>query len=166
MTIPVPRSIAEGRTPNSRSLAPDQSDKLEQTRAALSRLAQQPDWVRRVVAFFEEGDGTQRNQVALLLSLKPEAPPEDVQERCWTVLREQADWYDRKCRQLSEGTQGMAAKGDCRHCGWARVHPRPGARTPQGRLHRPAGSHRAVPKSERSGCFEPCGLEAADWMAG
>jgi len=81
-------------------------DKLEQARAALSRLAQQPDWVRRVVAFFEEGDALQRNHAALLLSLKPEALPEDVQERCWTVLREQTAWYDRNAASYPKEHKG------------------------------------------------------------
>jgi hypothetical protein len=86
-------------------------DKLDQARASLSRLAEQrPDWVRRVVAFFEEGDGTQRNQVALLLSLKPEALPEDVQERCWTVLREQIAWYDRSAASYPNESKGWLLK--------------------------------------------------------
>jgi hypothetical protein len=91
--VPVSRTIAEDlRIPN--ILHETNFDKLEQTRATLSRLAEQPDWIRRVVAFFEGGDTTLRNAAALLLSLKPEALPEDVQERCWSVLREQVDWYD------------------------------------------------------------------------
>lgn len=85
-------------------------EKLEQTRAALSRLAQQPDWVRRVVAFFEEGDGTERNHVALLLSLKPESLPEEVQERCWTVLREQVAWYDRSAASYPKEPKGWLLK--------------------------------------------------------
>lgn len=94
--VPAPAAAAGGSgSVNIPDLLRETSfDKLEETRAALSRLAQQrPDWVRRVEAFFEDGDGTRRNQVALLLSLKPEALPEDVQERCWSVLREQSDWY-------------------------------------------------------------------------
>jgi hypothetical protein len=83
---------------------------LEQTRAALSHLAQQPDWVRRVVAFFAEGDDMQRNHAALLLSLKPEALPEDVQERCWTVLREQVAWYDRSAASYPKERKGWLLK--------------------------------------------------------
>jgi hypothetical protein len=85
-------------------------EKLEQTRAALSHLAQQPDWVRRVVAFFAEGDDMQRNHAALLLSLKPEALPEDVQERCWTVLREQVAWYDRSAASYPKERKGWLLK--------------------------------------------------------
>ncbi len=69
-------------------------DTLDSTRTALAQLAAQPDWVRRVTAFFEDGDSTQRDHVALLLSLKPEALPEAVQERCWSVLKQQVAWYD------------------------------------------------------------------------
>ncbi len=110
MTIPAPRSRAEGDVRIPDLLQQTSFDKLEQTRAALARLAQQPDWVRRVVAFFEEGDGTLRNQVALLLSLKPEALPEDVQERCWTVLREQVDWYDRSAASYPKERKGWLLK--------------------------------------------------------
>lgn len=85
-------------------------DKLEQTRAGLARLAQRPDWVRRVVAFFEEADGNERNHVALLLSLKPEALPEDVQERCWMVLREQIAWYDRSSAAYPKERKGWLLK--------------------------------------------------------
>lgn len=85
-------------------------EKLEQTRAALSHLAQQPDWVRRVAAFFEDGEETRRGHVALLLSLKPEALPEDVQERCWTVLREQVAWYDRSAASLPGERKGWLLK--------------------------------------------------------
>jgi hypothetical protein len=110
MTIPVPRPHAEGDVRIPDLLQQTSFDKLDQTRAALSRLAQQPDWVPRVVAFFEEGDGTLRNQVALLLSLKPEALPEDVQERCWTVLREQVDWYDRSAASYPKERKGWLLK--------------------------------------------------------
>jgi hypothetical protein len=110
MTIPVPRSIAEGELRIPDLLRQTSFDKLEQTRDALSHLAQQPDWVRRVEAFFEESDGTLRNQVALLLSLKPEALPEDVQERCWTVLRDQIDWYDRSAASYPKERKGWLLK--------------------------------------------------------
>ena len=70
-------------------------DKLEETRAAVALLAQKPQWVRRVDAFFEDGDTTKRGHVPLVLSMKAEALPEDVQERCWTVLREQVAWFER-----------------------------------------------------------------------
>ncbi len=110
IVIPAARARAAGdiRVPD--LLRETSFDKLEQTRAALSRLAQQPDWVRRVVAFFEEGDGTERNHVALLLSLKPEALPEDVQERCWTVLREQIAWYDRSAASYPKERKGWLLK--------------------------------------------------------
>ncbi len=86
-------------------------DKLEENRAALSRLAQQrPDWVRRVEAFFEDGDGTRRNQVALLLSLKPEALPEDVQDRCWSILREQLNWYVESAAAYPKERKGWLLK--------------------------------------------------------
>lgn len=69
-------------------------EKLDETRAQVARLAQQPNWARRVEAFFVEGDGAYRNHVALILSLKPEALPDDVQEQCWAVVRAQIAWFD------------------------------------------------------------------------
>jgi hypothetical protein len=110
MAIPAPRPAAAGDIRIPDLLRETSFDKLEQTRAALSRLARQPDWVRRVVAFFEEGDGTERDHVALLLSLKPEALPEDVQERCWTVLREQVAWYDRSAASYPKERKGWLLK--------------------------------------------------------
>jgi hypothetical protein len=110
MVIPAARARAAGDIPIPDLLRETSFEKLEQTRAALSRLAQQPDWVRRVVAFFEESDGTKRNQVALLLSLKPEALPEDVQERCWTVLREQVAWYDHSAASYPKERKGWLLK--------------------------------------------------------
>ena len=110
MVIPAARSRAAGDIRIPDLLRETSFEKLEETRAALSRLAQQPDWVRRVAAFFEEGDGTQRNHVALLLSLKPEALPEDVQERCWTVLREQVAWYDRSAASFPKERKGWLLK--------------------------------------------------------
>ncbi len=77
-------------------------DRLEETRAAVALLAQQPQWVRRVDAFFEDGNTTMRGQVALVLSMQPEALPEDVQERCWTVLREQVAGFERSARSTKE----------------------------------------------------------------
>jgi hypothetical protein len=106
MVIPAARARAASDIRIPDLLRETSFEKLEQTRAALSRLAQQQDWVRRVVAFFEEGDGTERNHVALLLSLKPEALPEDVQERCWTVLREQVTWYDRSAASYPKERKG------------------------------------------------------------
>lgn len=85
-------------------------DKLTETRAAVARLAQQPNWVRRVEAFFEESDGVQRNHVALVLSLKPNDLPEDLQERCWTVLREQVAWYDGFVTSSPKEPQGWLLK--------------------------------------------------------
>jgi hypothetical protein len=108
LVIPAPRGPGDIRIPD--LLRETSFDKLEQTRAALSRLSQQPNWVRRVVAFFEEGDSMQRNQAALLLSLKPEALPEDVQERCWTVLREQTAWYDRSAASYPKERKGWLLK--------------------------------------------------------
>jgi hypothetical protein len=106
MVIPAARTADDIRIPD--LLRETSFEKLEQTRAALSRLAQQPDWVRRLVAFFE--DGTERNHVALLLSLKPEALPEDVQERCWTVLREQVAWYDHRAASFPKERKGWLLK--------------------------------------------------------
>jgi hypothetical protein len=78
-------------------------DNLEETRTGLSQLAhQRPDWARRVEAFFGDGDVTQRNRVALLLSLKPEALSEGIQERCWEWLREQTAWYDLNAKSTKE----------------------------------------------------------------
>jgi hypothetical protein len=110
MVIPVARARAADEIRIWDLLNEISFDKLEQTRAALSRLAQQPDWVRRVVAFFEEGDGTQVNHVALLLSLKPEALPEDVQERCWAAVREQIAWYDRSVAAYPQERKGWLLK--------------------------------------------------------
>ena len=110
MVVPAARPRGEGDIRIPDLLRDTSFDKLEQTRAGLSRLAQQPDWVRRVVAFFEEGDGMMRNQVALLLSLKPEALPEDVQERCWAVLREQVAWYDRSSAANPKERKGWLLK--------------------------------------------------------
>lgn len=86
---------AAGETSVPQILREASFDRLEQTRAAVERLAQQPNWVRRVEAFFEDGDTTLRGHVALVLSMKAGALPEDVQERCWTVLREQVAWFER-----------------------------------------------------------------------
>jgi hypothetical protein len=108
MVIPPARADGDLRIPD--LLRETSFDKLEETRAGISRLAQQPDWVRRVVAFFEEGDGTQRDHVALLLSLKPDALPEDVQERCWAVLREQVAWYDRNVASFPKQRNGWLLK--------------------------------------------------------
>jgi hypothetical protein len=110
MVIPGARSRAAGDIRIPDLLRETRFEKLEETRAALSRLAQQPDWVRRVAAFFEEGDGTQRDRVALLLSLKPEALPEDVQERCWTVLRGQVAWYDHSAASSPKEPKGWLLK--------------------------------------------------------
>jgi hypothetical protein len=110
LVIPATRVHAEGDIRIPDLLRETSFDKLEQTRAGLARLAQRPDWVRRVVAFFEEGDGTGRNHVALLLSLKPEALPEDVQERCWAVLREQVAWYDRSAASYPKERKGWLLK--------------------------------------------------------
>jgi hypothetical protein len=104
MVIPAARSRATGDVRIPDLLSQTSFEKLEETRAAVTRLAQQPNWVRRVAAFFE--DGTQRNHVALLLSLKPEALPEEVQERCWTVLREQVDWYDHNAASYPKEPKG------------------------------------------------------------
>ena len=110
MVIPAARSDAAGDIRIPDLLRDTSFEKLEQTRAALARLSQQPDWVRRVVAFFEEGDGTLRDQVALLLSLQPEALPEDVQERCWTVLRQQVAWYDQNAASFPKERKGWLLK--------------------------------------------------------
>jgi hypothetical protein len=108
MRIPAPRTLAEGELRIPDLLEQTHFDSLEKTREALSHLAQQPDWVRRVDAFFEEG--TRRNAVALLLSLKPDALPEDVQERCWTVLREQVAWYDGSAAAYPKERKGWLLK--------------------------------------------------------
>ncbi len=110
MVIPAARSRAAGDIRIPDLLRETSFEKLNETRAALARLAEQPDWVRRVAAFFEDGDSTQRNHVALLLSLKPEALPEDVQERCWTVLREQVDWYDHSAASYPKEPKGWLLK--------------------------------------------------------
>jgi hypothetical protein len=110
VVVPAARSRTEGEVRIPDLLRETRFETLQETRAALSRLAQQPDWVRRVAAFFEEGDGTQKNHVALLLSLKPEALPEDVQERCWTVLHEQVDWYDRSAASYPKEQKGWLLK--------------------------------------------------------
>jgi len=110
MVIPAARTHAAGDIRIPDLLRETRFEKLEETRAALAGLAQQRDWVRRVAAFFEEGDGTQKNQVALLLSLKPEALPEDVQERCWTVLREQVAWYDSNAASFPKKPNGWLLK--------------------------------------------------------
>jgi len=110
LVIPAARPRAVGDVTIPELLRQTSFDKLEQTRVARDRLAQRPDWVRRVVAFFEDDDSTLRNQVALLLSLKPEALPEDVQERCWTVLREQVDWYDRSAASYPKERKGWLLK--------------------------------------------------------
>jgi hypothetical protein len=107
--IPPARSHAAGDVNLPDLIRNTKFDNLEQTRAALDRLAQDPDWVRRVVAFFEEGD-TLRNESALLLSLKPEALPENVQERCWTVLHDQVDWYDRNAASYPSEPKGWLLK--------------------------------------------------------
>ena len=44
-------------------------------------------------------------------SQKPDALPEDVQERCWTVLREQVDWYDRSAASYPKERKGWLLKG-------------------------------------------------------
>jgi hypothetical protein len=108
LVIPAPRPRAAGDIVIPDLLNQTTFDKLDETRAALSRLSQQPDWVRRVAAFFE--DGPQRNHVALLLSLKPEALPEDMQERCWTVLREQIAWYDQSAASYPNEHKGWLLK--------------------------------------------------------
>jgi hypothetical protein len=110
MVIPVARARAAGDIRISDVLRDTTFDKLDQTRAALSRLSRQPDWVSRVVAFFEEGDGTQVDHVALLLSLKPEALPEDVQERCWNELRKQVALYDRSAAAYPNERKGWLLK--------------------------------------------------------
>ena len=110
MVIPAARPHADGDIRIPDLLREVRFEKLEETRTALSRLAQQPDWVRRVSAFFEDGDSTQRNHVALLLSLRPEALPEDVQERCWSVLREQVDWYARSAASAPKEPKGWLLK--------------------------------------------------------
>ena len=102
MVVPVARAHGADDTSIPDLLRRTSFEQLDQTRAALSRLAQQPDWVRRVAAFFDDGDPAKRGQVALLLSLKPEALPEKVQERCWTVLREQVAWFDRSTGSTKE----------------------------------------------------------------
>lgn len=98
------RSDGEIRIPD--LLRYNSFEKLEETRAGVSRLAQQPNWVRRVMAFFEEGNTLQRHQAALILSLKPEALPEDVQERCWSVVREQVDWYSQNVASAPSESHG------------------------------------------------------------
>src|SRR5262249_29979328 len=110
MVIQAARSRAAGDIGIPDLLRETRFEKLAESRAALSRLAQQPDWVRRVAAFFEDGDVTQRDHVALLLSLKPEALPEDVQARCWTVLREQVAWYDRSAGSSPKEPKGWLLK--------------------------------------------------------
>jgi hypothetical protein len=110
MVIPPERSRAAGDIQIPDLLHEVSFEKLEETRAALSRLAQRPDWVRRVVAFFEDGDVTQRGHVALLLSLRPEALPEDAQERCWIVLREEVAWYDQVAASVPKESKGWLLK--------------------------------------------------------
>ena len=102
IVMPVARAQGAGDTSIPDLLRSTSFEQLDQTRAALSRLAQQPDWVRRVAAFFDDGDTAKRGQVALLLSLKPDALPEKVQERCWTVLGEQVAWFDRSASSTKE----------------------------------------------------------------
>jgi hypothetical protein len=110
MVVPAERSRAADDIRVLDLLRDTSFEKLEETRAGLARLSQQPDWVRRAAAFLEDGDFTHRNRVALLLSMKPEALPEEVQERCWTVLREQVAWYDGNVASDPKGRSGWLLK--------------------------------------------------------
>jgi hypothetical protein len=89
-----PQAGIQSLTPEYRTSCEETGfEKLGQMRAALTRIARQPDWVRRVAAFFEAGDGTRRRPGRAPTQLRAESMPWDVQERCWTVLREQVAWY-------------------------------------------------------------------------
>lgn len=110
VAIPAARPHAEGDVTIPDLLRQTSFEKLAETRVALSRLAQQPDWVRRVSAFFEDGDLMQGGHVALLLSLKPEDLPEDVQERCWKALREQVAWFDSNAASYPKERKGWLLK--------------------------------------------------------
>jgi len=109
MVIPAarPREAGDIRIPD--LLRETGVEKLEETRASVSRLAQQPDWVRRMTAF-SDGDPVQRRRVVLLLSLKPEALPEDVQELCWTELREEVAWFDSNAASTPKEPKGWLLK--------------------------------------------------------
>ncbi|MEO8027252.1 MAG: hypothetical protein ABI823_12305, partial [Bryobacteraceae bacterium] len=110
VAIPVarPREAGDIRIPDLLSSA--SIDKLEEARAAVDRLAQQPNWVRRLMAFSQDGDSTHRRKVVLLLSLKPEALPEDVQERCWMEVREQIAWFDSNSKSYPKEPKGWLLK--------------------------------------------------------
>ncbi len=104
LAYPRPQTADDVRIPD---LLRDTSyENIEATRTALVRLAQQPNWLRRVVAFFGGPDTQRRNQVALLLSLKPDALPDDVQERCWSVLHAQISWYDQSVESAPREPHG------------------------------------------------------------
>lgn len=109
--VVAPRPRAPGSASIPELIRGTSLDKLEETRAGLDRLAaERPDWIRRVEAFFEESDGSDRDHVALLLSLKPEALPEDVQERIWNVLHAQIAWFDSSAAAYPKEPKGWLLK--------------------------------------------------------
>jgi hypothetical protein len=110
VVLPAPRSRTASDISVPDILHQASLDKLDATRANVALLSQQPDWVRRVTAFYDEGDTMRRNQVALLLSLKPDALPENAQELCWQILREQVAWYDQSAASLPNERKGWLLK--------------------------------------------------------
>jgi ankyrin repeat protein len=164
LVIPPARAEGDIRIPD--LLRETSFDKLEQTRAGLSRLAQRPDWVRRVVAFFEEGDDMQRNHAALLLSLKPEALPEDVQERCWAVLREQVAWYDRSAASNPKERKGWLLKDTAAMAVGLASIPGPARERHRADFTGLRDRIEACRKANDPAASNLADLKKADWMAG
>ena len=106
VSAPVEYARKEGEVSIPELLRTASVERLDEARSAVARLSQRKDWVPRMVAFFADGDPTSRDRVALLLSLKPEALPEDVQERCWAVVKAQVNWYDRSAANASRDPKG------------------------------------------------------------
>lgn len=64
-------------------------DVPERNKILLERAQQQPDWVQQVAASLDaDSADTDPVAAAFFLSLKPDVINEDLQEKCWQVVRE------------------------------------------------------------------------------
>jgi hypothetical protein len=100
-----PASAADGMV---RMLDEVGLDKPKENDAVLARLAQQPDWVQRAAAFLDpKALSSERWKAAFLLTLKPEALDEAVQEQCWMLVREELAGVDPPATAARQGTESV-----------------------------------------------------------
>jgi hypothetical protein len=84
----VPEPPAPGSQDIARLFDQLDTDKPEEYNAVLARLVQQPNWVQRAAAFLDPTEVVWvRWNAGFLLTLRPDALDEGVQEQCWMLVR-------------------------------------------------------------------------------